>query len=245
MIIGLGTHSLANSELDLLDSLGVKHIRHTLYAHQPVDQPAIANAISRGFKLLLVVHGVEHLRLYDWGLWMIDTCMLLPEVEAWQIGNEVPFFGDFATHANYHITAHEIIKDLTGALVISMDLSDETRRDHLKHLSYDAYAVHIYEYPNAPQIARLARDLQGETWITELGLNDSQIPEDHAAGSGGWENVQATEWRRGFENAHAFNYARAYAYQLRTNETTEHHGIIRADGSLRPTADVIKEFSHV
>lgn len=244
MIVGIGTHSLAESELDIIGSLGIQHIRHTAYAYLPLDVAGIQHACDLGFKPLIVVHGVEpaELDLDAWTEWMEEACLQLPDVDAWQIGNEVPFFGDFATHASYHIAAYEVIKDLTSAHVVSMDLSDALRRERLKHLSYDARAVHTYEYPCGPQIDRLATQLQGEIWITEFGIDKYSIPADHAFGSGTWEHVQASQWHEALSTAASAKYARAYAYQLRTDEIAEHHGIVRSDDTLRPAANVIRDF---
>lgn len=258
-VVGIGTHSLAASELDILDSLRVKHIRHTLYAYEEFTHDradAIRYAVERGFSLLIVVHGVERMTLVDWIHWwdrVLDE--VGTEVEAWQIGNEHPFFGNMATHCLWHTAAAREIRMAPGdfdALVVSMDLSRADYREAFQRLNppTDAWAVHCYEYPNAPQIKRLANQLMRPLWLTEFSVTEASIPGDHAEGSGGWENVQATEVRNGLEAAGPAGYSRSYYYNLRTNEgvnlkpdePVEKHGIVRLDGTLRPAAEVLRDY---
>lgn len=240
--LGVGSHSLDAATLDQLGALGVRLVRITLYPTQWSDAgyrarwaAEVRESGTRGFRLLAVVHPLPvGWSAAEFGAWVGERAAEFGEVEAWQIGNEAPFLGQLSAHVEYHRAAYAAVKKRSGAKVVTLAAIHRAWATAMvrAQVPTDAYAVHAYAHePMLPEAVRERRSwfpAASEVWLTEFGSSrdDTAAPD--------WERSQAEQIQAAVQAAGG--YARAYVYQLQTEEPQETHGILRPDGSWRPAA---------
>lgn len=257
MILGINSHGLDSDSQTQIKSLKLEHVRATIHWNRYISDAAyrsnrdwgIDNAISNGFKLLVVVH--EEPPVWDTGTFA-GFCERIaarfPGVEAWQLGNERVFSG--IQHpwewALVHNAAAEAIKKASPtAQVISLAISWQHLTDpfyasfmaEVKPRFLDAQAVHVYSYPLA-----VGLDITIDNavkwvpiWFTEFGMSKHEVPVERQHI---WLDVQQTQIEQ-FSVRAAYDWAvdRSYIYALMTSEGAgEMHGIFERDWTPRPTA---------
>jgi hypothetical protein len=242
-IVGIGSHSLTPQDLADIRSLGIFHVRITLYAawwemdaaYRMEWERGVRKAYAEGFKLLVTVHHVPPGWSADeFGLWINARAEAVGyAVEVWQLGNEewstpgslpVDEYAEF-----FQVASHAIKWSWPSAKVITTALpSEEYAKALYPLIQPDAWALHVY----GPPLVKTARDQRAwlpahaVVWATEFGVDLKTIE--------GSEHRQLQEWKGMIEGAHG--YARTYGYQKSTQEPEETHGIFRPDGTPRPVA---------
>lgn len=218
VVVGLGTHSLEDSALDTLEDLGVKHVRHTLYAALWRDNPIyrehfpkrVRAASARGLEVLLVVHQVpDGWGPTEFGAFLAERAEEMPEVAVWQIGNEIPFGGeiafdgDGADQARWQSAAYHAIKtENPDASVISIALTETPNRLPNRYVEtflaanppMDAVAVHAYGWPLADMVIRpMAVALRKSLWARDVPIWVTEFGTSRALIPVSWEAYDTTE----------------------------------------------------
>lgn len=131
-VVGVGAHKLDDRSLAYLDDLGARHVRTTLYwdrwesdaGYRRLASREIDRAVSRGLRLLVVVHGQPRrftFRNRDaafdaYARLMGDLAERFPGVEAWQLWNEM----DMGTFTDLFGARNDVPYPRRGRIYASM-----------------------------------------------------------------------------------------------------------------------------
>lgn len=278
IMLGITSHLLHDSGLRLVRELGFTHIRSTLISTRWAKETGYARAIrertarvaGHGLGILYVVHNDngKAFRLRNdpaeaAAFTEIVEAMVkeLPEVEAWQLWNEMdvwqqaPFGAGanppesaLSTGVNYGRWWRHAYPRLKAvrpeAWFVTGATADHTAgrwRDFLRGmvrggLEADAITFHVYgDWARARSRAEEVRSIVGESrplWMTEFS----------AAAGRRWSSDRQAEAVRGMiegnERERVFN--RMYAYCLETDPNDPWYGLHDPDGTERPLLEWLR-----
>jgi len=275
--VGVGTHALDRSSISHLSDLGVRHLRTTLYWshwHDPAYRREFAAGLQRahaaGIRPLVVVHQqpsggyASRQRVYrDFAAFMEARAAQFPEVEAWQLWNEmdvgftdvfgagrgVPMRQRGRNYAEMLRLAYPAIKrGNPNALVVTGGIASGPRDGFLHGMyegggRFDVLAIHSYGFPvvgpyrdRGREARRIMREHGDDRplWNTEFGMEDAVVPP-------GWDRSRSEidrhhrgAWKESIElNAQEGIYARSYGHVLKQGGDLS-FDLVRRDGSSRP-----------
>jgi hypothetical protein len=226
----------------------------------------LERAHRAGLRLTLVVHnwdggavfgsGVSRRMMSEFASFVAARVRDFPQVEAWQLWNEqdvwvqapfgastrVPMIQRGRLYAEQLERAYPLIKRANPrALVVSGGTADHPSSGFLEGMMesrppMDAVAVHGYgDYTvlrDRISAARSIVDGHAPVWVTEAG-DDAPQRNDDARHLRVWRSIIEGNERDGLAD-------RIYPYVLLGGETERGQGLVRGDGSPRPTYEWLR-----
>lgn len=263
--LGLVTHDVADADFARIRSLGIRHVRYTLYwkwmepapgrydsLHLEFWRALEERAARHGVELLITVHSPPaHITRGDrtaFARFAADMARTYPGIAAWQVGNEwdsVPQFGDWFTHGSlrdrgraYGALLREVypaVKAANPAAVVVVGGIAEHPAELLAGMDEAGAAYDVLA------VHVYAQDPGGHL------LEVARLKHRLTAGRRVWvtefgvmhpdDGDQLEDWRSVVEwNDSTRAFERLYGYALRSGG----YGILRVDGSPRPVHDWLR-----